>query len=71
MSSWLVVGIPRIRWCGVAEDYNALVMDLLGKSLEDQFESCGRQLSLKTVLGLADQLLCRLETLHSKGYIHR
>jgi casein kinase I family protein HRR25 len=60
-----------VRWCGAAQDYTALVLDLLGQSLEDLFESCGRRFSLKTVLLLADQLLARLECLHSKGYIHR
>ena len=65
------VGVPRVRWCGVAQDYNALVLDLLGRSLEELFEACGRRFSLKTVLALADQLLVRLECLHSKGYIHR
>eukprot|EP00603_Paraphysomonas_imperforata_P014579 CAMPEP_0114472208 /NCGR_PEP_ID=MMETSP0104-20121206/12253_1 /TAXON_ID=37642 ORGANISM="Paraphysomonas imperforata, Strain PA2" /NCGR_SAMPLE_ID=MMETSP0104 /ASSEMBLY_ACC=CAM_ASM_000202 /LENGTH=367 /DNA_ID=CAMNT_0001646165 /DNA_START=145 /DNA_END=1248 /DNA_ORIENTATION=- len=64
-------GIPRVRWCGAAQDYNALVLDLLGKSLEEHFENCDRRLSLKTVLTLADQLLERLECLHAKGFIHR
>ncbi|KAK1266154.1 Casein kinase I isoform delta-like [Acorus gramineus] len=49
-------GIPNIRWFGVEGDYNVLVMDLLGPSLEDLFNFCSRKLSLKTVLMLADQM---------------
>lgn len=111
----LTVGIPSVRWAGVEGDYNVMVIDLLGKSLEDVFNECGRKfgcvlcliifclsfvslfislpdfcllyyfshiyislfihistsISLKTVLSLADQLLCRLEIVHTKCYIHR
>ncbi|KAJ1421102.1 kinase-like domain-containing protein [Ochromonadaceae sp. CCMP2298] len=66
-----VVGIPSVRWFGVEGDYNVMVIDLLGKSLEDLFNDCGRRFNLKTVLILADQLLCRLEIIHTKCYIHR
>jgi serine/threonine protein kinase len=66
-----LVGIPGVRWYGVEGDYNVMVIDLLGKSLEDYFNDCGRRFNLKTVLMLADQLLCRLEICHTKCYIHR
>ncbi|KAF9366860.1 serine/threonine protein kinase [Mortierella sp. NVP85] len=65
------IGIPFIRWFGTECDYNAMVMDLLGPSLEDLFNFCSRKFSLKTVLLLADQLISRIEYIHSKNFIHR
>ena len=64
-------GIPGVKWFGSEGDYNVLVIDLLGPSLEDLFNYCGKHFSLKTVLLLADQMLSRLEFMHSRSYIHR
>ncbi|CAN6336595.1 unnamed protein product [Urochloa humidicola] len=64
-------GIPNVKWFGVEGDYNVLVMDLLGPSLEDLFSFCNRKLSLKTVLMLADQMINRVEFVHSKSFLHR
>ncbi|XP_036595951.1 casein kinase I-like [Trichosurus vulpecula] len=65
------LGIPRTRWYGQEKDYNILVMDLLGPSLEDLFNFCSRKFTLKTVLMLADQMISRIEYVHTKNFIHR
>ena len=46
-------------------------MELLGLSLEDLFNSCNRLFSIKTMALLADQIIARIEFIHSRGFIHR
>lgn len=65
------VGIPNVRWYGEECEYYVLIQDLLGPSLEDLFNFCDRRFSLKTVLLLADQLISRIEYVHTKSYVHR
>ncbi|GAA5927726.1 casein kinase 1 family protein [Sporobolomyces koalae] len=65
------VGVPFVRWFGIECDYNAMVLDLLGPSLEDLFNFCNRKFTLKTALLLADQLISRIEYIHSRNFIHR
>ncbi|KAM3071101.1 serine/threonine protein kinase [Clarireedia jacksonii] len=64
-------GIPKLYWSGEECDYNVMVFELLGPNLEDLFNYCGRQFSLRTVLMLADQLIRRFQYIHSKGFIHQ
>ncbi|TBU00403.1 protein kinase [Hamiltosporidium magnivora] len=53
------------------ENHNAMLMDLLGPSLENLFVYCDKKFSLKTVLMLGDLMLNRIEYLHYRHLIHR
>lgn len=65
------VGFPRIYHFGKEEKYNVLVMDLLGPSLEDLFRFCRCRFSLKTVCMLAQEMIQRIEYIHSQKLLHR
>jgi casein kinase 1 len=55
---WGAVGIPHVFYYGIESSYNVLVLELLGSSLEDLFESCQRKFTVKTVCMLAIQMVC-------------
>ena len=65
------VGIPNILWTGVEDEFNVMVMEMLGPSLEDMFNFCKRRFTIKTVAMIAEQLLERLEFFHGHHFIHR
>jgi casein kinase 1 len=65
------IGIPILYWYGVDGSNNVLVMELLGQSLEDLLQSRKGKLSLKTVLLLGEQMVTRIEYVHSKNFLHR
>jgi len=60
------IGIPYMRWFGVETHYNVLVTDLLGPSLEDLFNACGRQFTPLCVMMIGEQLVSRIEYMHAK-----
>lgn len=64
------VGIPIKRSFSRETEFDALVIDRLGPSLQQLFEDCNRQFTLKTVLMLADQIISRIEYLHERSVIH-
>ena len=64
-------GIPKVYECSKDKKYTILIMDLLGDSLEKKFTECGRKFSLLTVLMIMEQLVTRIEFVHSKNLLHR
>ena len=51
------MGIPTAYYFGQEGLHNILVIDLLGPSLEDMFDTCGRRFSIKTTAMLAKQMV--------------
>ncbi|KAG1720305.1 kinase-like domain-containing protein [Suillus paluster] len=66
-----ITGIPRVHWFGYEARHNALILDCLGPSLEDVFNSCCCSFSLSTIALIMDQLICRLQHIHTHNFIHR
>jgi len=64
-------GIPAVKSYGYSGEFNILVMELLGKSLEDLFQLQKKKFSVKTVCLIALQILDRIEFVHNKNIIHR
>ena len=64
-------GFPIIYYYGQCSLYHVLVMQLLDIDLEQAFNLCKRQFSLKTIIYLAIQLISRFETIHRKGIVYR
>ena len=53
----MTVGIPNAYYYGQDRQHNFLCIDLLGPSLEDMFNLCGRRFSVKTVCMAAKQMV--------------
>eukprot|EP01061_Rhynchopus_euleeides_P024689 TRINITY_DN397_c0_g1_i6.p1 TRINITY_DN397_c0_g1~~TRINITY_DN397_c0_g1_i6.p1 ORF type:complete len:343 (+),score=125.62 TRINITY_DN397_c0_g1_i6:78-1031(+) len=70
-SGSVTIGVPRVYFYGQEGDYNAMVIDMLGPSLEDLFNYCDRKLTVKSTLMIADQMISRVEFSHNKNFLHR
>ncbi|KAI7876658.1 casein kinase I [Mucor mucedo] len=64
-------GVPNAYYFGQEGLHNILVIDLLGPSLEDMFDVCGRKFSTKTVAMLAINMLTRVQAIHERDMIYR
>ena len=62
--------IPSVRSFGTSGNYNVLIMQLMGRSLEDLIND-KKTFSIKTVCLLGYQMINVLEYIHDKHYVHR
>ncbi|QPG75953.1 Casein kinase I 2 [Brettanomyces nanus] len=66
-----LLGMPKVYYFGQEGYYNILIIQLLGPSLEDLFEWCGRRFSIKTVAQCAKQMIARIQFVHENNLIYR
>lgn len=64
-------GFPECFYFGREGKYQCLVMECLGRSLEDRLQIQGGQFKPVDTALIAEQLVRRVEFLHSKGIVHR
>jgi len=64
-------GLANFLYCGREGEYVCLVMEFLGRSVEDRVQSCSGKLSVKTTVLIAEQVIRRIQYLHSRGVVHR
>lgn len=63
-------GIPLVHYKGRQGDYYILVMDMLGPSLWDVWNSNNQMLSEEMVSCIAVEAISILQQLHFKGFVH-
>ncbi|CAA2980601.1 casein kinase 1 HD16 [Olea europaea subsp. europaea] len=63
-------GIPWVHYKGRQGDFYILVMDMLGPSLWDVWNSLGQSMSTSMVACIAVEAISILEKLHMKGFVH-
>ncbi|XP_057968726.1 casein kinase 1-like protein HD16 [Malania oleifera] len=63
-------GLPLVHYKGRQGDYYVLVMDMLGPSLWDVWNSNNQMLSEEMVACIAMEAISILEQLHFRGFVH-
>ena len=65
------LGIPQLVSYGKIKNYDILIQELLGKSLNELFIENNFQFSMNDICLISIQLIDRVEWVHSKTLIHR
>jgi len=65
------VGFPKIYNFIERNKDLIFIMEFLGPNLEELYNFCNKNFTLKTVLMIGIQILNRIEKLHNNGFIHR
>ncbi|GAA0168371.1 non-receptor serine/threonine protein kinase [Lithospermum erythrorhizon] len=63
-------GVPSVHYKGRQGDFYILVMDMLGPSLWDVWNSLGQSMSPSMAACIAVEAISILEKLHAKGFVH-
>ncbi|KAH0710660.1 hypothetical protein KY284_012087 [Solanum tuberosum] len=63
-------GVPSVHYKGRVGDYYIMVMDMLGPSLWDVWNSSGQAMSAEMVACIAVESLSILSIMHAQGYVH-
>jgi serine/threonine protein kinase len=66
-----ILGIPKIYGYLETQDYNIMIMELLGKSLENLFQEKEKCFELNVVYKLGIDIIDIIEKFHAKGFLHR
>ena len=64
------VGIPQVKWFGVDDANNYMVINLLGESLQHNINTYGT-FSLLNAISIGIQMIERIQYVHECGLIHR
>ena len=71
---WLLkggIGIPTVHYFLSTSQYNFMIIDLLGPSLDSLLDYFVTNVSLKSIVLIFQQMLLRIEFVHSRHLIHR
>ncbi|KAB8254284.1 hypothetical protein BDV32DRAFT_143043 [Aspergillus pseudonomiae] len=63
-------GIPVLHWFETVNDKEVMIMDTVGPTLEEVFTKLGRYFGMRTLLLFAEQMLARVEFIHSRNIYH-